>query len=604
MALCLPPWGGSPSTSHPGAGGEKAVTWSRDANPGVAGPHPPCLLGARTAPCSSAAIQPSTGASDWVNLTPGVAAGPSARYGSAMTYDPLDGYTVLFGGANASGRTLRDTWAFKSGAWLSLTPSLLNVRDSPPPVAFASMAYDAVDHEVVLFGGVGPKGVNGQTWGFQAGHWNLVSTGGGSAPIARVNASMTYDASDGYLLLFGGYASGRPLRDTWSFSVGSWTSRTPSNLTLASSPTHRSGAAMSFDATDGATVLFGGSTPAAANDTWEYSGGTWRNVTGGPAPSPRYASSSAFDAAHGRLVLFGGIGSSARLLGESWTFTLGNWTNQTASEVSAPTARAAPALATVAGGTPSGQFVLLMGGGVSGGAGAGDTWEFGVGALNVTAPDIEPAATDANHSVRLSAVAFGGSGTYTYVWQGLPPGCASANQSVLTCQPINSGPPSAIVVTAVDTQGATASSAPSQLVVNPPPTIVGFTASPYSAVVGVTNVTFLVTVSGGTGHLRFSFTGLPPGCGAPNSTRFACIPTAIGGYTLVATVVDNVNVTGQASLNLVVSAPVPSTFWTSVHVAEIAAGLAVVGVVIAVAWRHHRRVRGSPTAPKRSGLPE
>jgi hypothetical protein len=253
-------------------------------------------------------------------------------------------------------------------------------------------------------------------------------------------------------------------------------------------------------------------------------------------------------------------------------------------------------MATVAGASPSGQFILLVGGGVSASSGLDDVWEFGVGALNLTAPAIVPSATDANLTVQLSTVAFGGSGSYSYVWQGLPQGCATANQSALTCQPIAAGPPSSVVVTAIDTQGATASSAPSQLIVNPPPVIVGFTASPYAAIVGRTNVTFIVTVSGGTGHLRFAFAGVPPGCGTPNSTRFSCVPSAIGGYTLVATVTDSVNVTSQASLNIVVAAPVPATFWTSTHVDEIVAGALLVAIVAAVAWRRYRRVRVPPTA--------
>ncbi|MCI4319032.1 MAG: kelch repeat-containing protein [Thermoplasmata archaeon] len=554
--------------------------------------------------CSSAVVLPKVSAPDWVNLTPGVAAGPSARYGSAMAYDAQDGYPLLFGGANASGRTLRDTWAFKSGAWVSFTPGVLNVRDSPPPLAFASMSYDAADHQVVLFGGVGPKGVNGQTWGFQAGHWTLLGTGGGMSPLGRVNASMAYDATDGYLLLFGGISAGHLLRDSWSFSLGTWTTRTPTNLTVASSPTHRSGAAMTYDPAEAAVVLFGGATPTAANDTWEFSGGTWRNVTGGAAPTPRYATGSGFDVAHGRLVLFGGLGTTGALLGETWTFVSGAWSDVTSLETSAPSPRAAPPMATVAGGSPSGQFLLLFGGSLGGVAGGTDEWEFGAGALNLTAAAVVPSATDAYLTVQLSTVAFGGSGTYSYSWQGLPQGCLSANRSMLTCQPNSSGPPVSIVVTAIDTQGATASSAPSLLIVNPIPTIVGFTASPYSAVVGVTNVTFVVTVSGGTGHLRFSFAGVPPGCGSPNSSRFSCIPTAIGGYSLVATVVDNVNVTGQATLNLVVSAAAPSTFWTATHTAEIVVGGVVVAVVAAVAWRHHRKVRAPPSAPQPPGGPE
>jgi hypothetical protein len=68
-----------------------------------------------------------------------------------MTYDPKDGYGVLFGGDNnSSSWVYGDTWKFQNGNWTNITPSL-----SPSARGFASMTYDAQDGYVLLFGGGG-----------------------------------------------------------------------------------------------------------------------------------------------------------------------------------------------------------------------------------------------------------------------------------------------------------------------------------------------------------------------------------------------------------------------------------------------------------------
>jgi len=68
-----------------------------------------------------------------------------------MAYDAADGYVLLFGGTESFNSTtsLGDTWEFHAGQWTQLFPS-----SSPSPRIFASMAYDAADGYVLLFGGV------------------------------------------------------------------------------------------------------------------------------------------------------------------------------------------------------------------------------------------------------------------------------------------------------------------------------------------------------------------------------------------------------------------------------------------------------------------
>jgi hypothetical protein len=64
-----------------------------------------------------------------------------------MTYDPVSGKTIAFGGLDGTGYR-NDTWSFDGTSWAQIaTPS------APPARAAAQMTYDSVTQKVVLFGG-------------------------------------------------------------------------------------------------------------------------------------------------------------------------------------------------------------------------------------------------------------------------------------------------------------------------------------------------------------------------------------------------------------------------------------------------------------------
>ena len=82
---------------------------------------------------------------DWVELSPN--ASPPARSYLAMTYDPVSGKTIAFGGFDGTGY-LNDTWSFDGTTWTHIA-----TQSAPPARAAAQMTYDSVAHKVVLFGG-------------------------------------------------------------------------------------------------------------------------------------------------------------------------------------------------------------------------------------------------------------------------------------------------------------------------------------------------------------------------------------------------------------------------------------------------------------------
>jgi Galactose oxidase, central domain len=285
---------------------------------------------------------------------------PRGREGASLVWDAKDHEYTLFGGWDGIGTVLRDTWVLPAnGIWSKLTPSM------PPSARWGSaIAYDALDGYVLLFGGQGPgmTGALGDTWKFSGGTWTKLNPP--THPTGTFFGSMSYDAKDGYVLLFGGYnATGARLGASWEFKGGLWT-----HLTPTTSPRPRAAAAMSFDAKDNYVLLFGGiGVSGITGDSWKFVGGNWTNITSPTAPQARHAAAMAYSVPDARVVLFGGL-SSTGYLGQTWVFSGGNWTRlATAFQ---PSKRYYPALADA----PAGGVVTLFGGFTPSGFASNETW--------------------------------------------------------------------------------------------------------------------------------------------------------------------------------------------------------------------------------------
>ncbi len=158
---------------------------------------------------------------------------------------------------------------------------------------------------------------------------------------------------------------------------------------------------------------------------------------------------------------------------------------------------------------------------------------------SVTTPATAPSGTiDVDRPVVLTTDASGGSGGYSFVWTGLPAGCASASSAEISCTPNASGNYS-ITVRVTDANGGAATSAPAPLRVVGGPVLGGVTASPDSVDSG-RSIEFSATgVAGGTGEYRFSWSGLPAGCASVNASSVSCATgVAIADATVALIVVD------------------------------------------------------------------
>jgi Galactose oxidase, central domain len=255
-------------------------------------------------------------AGTWTQLTPAVS--PPLQDSYAMAYDAKDGYIVLLDD--------NQTWKFVGGTWTQLTPTR-----APSPRFGESMTYDAADGYVLLFGGTSAAtgAFLSDTWKFVGGTWTKIAAT--THPSARAFVSLAYDAADGYVVLFGG-CTGQPMcygghvyADTWEYLSGSWTKLAPSTH-----PSARLAAVMAYDANDGYVVLFGGC-PATdctspVGGTWEFLGGEWTELAPLHQPAKRGLSVMAYDTKSKSLILFGGEGYLGSALGDTWKFSGGAWT--------------------------------------------------------------------------------------------------------------------------------------------------------------------------------------------------------------------------------------------------------------------------------------
>ena len=155
---------------------------------------------------------------DWKQIS--MDARPPGRNFAGMTSHTDGRGVVLFGGqGNTRGAAdnLHDTWVFDGQNWEEI-PSL----SSPGPRLGMLVAHDPIIGRTVLFGGRRRVNQDSQedlndTWVFDGQNWEQVRTP--TAPSPRAWAAMTFDAMNGQIVLFGGTRgpgfSADPLDETW-----------------------------------------------------------------------------------------------------------------------------------------------------------------------------------------------------------------------------------------------------------------------------------------------------------------------------------------------------------------------------------------------------
>jgi RHS repeat-associated protein/uncharacterized repeat protein (TIGR01451 family) len=276
-------------------------------------------------------------APDWRDLN---VTGPSGRSGYAAAYDPDHHVVVLFGGlinnlGTGGGITfLRDTWSFDGQTWTQRATTGPSLR------ANASLAWDGVNHRMILFGGYqdsadpfgGDVSLN-DTWAWNGSTWTQLSPV--SKPSIRNGALATWDSLNQRIVLYGGISLGQVSAETWVWTGSNW-----SRLATATDPGpgYRLDYAMTYDPAIGKTVLFGGwkfptslydpDNGTYPTDTWAWNGSGWSQLTTVGTVGSRLNGSMAYDTMAGQVVLYGGnTDPYSGHLNTTWRFDGTGWTN-------------------------------------------------------------------------------------------------------------------------------------------------------------------------------------------------------------------------------------------------------------------------------------
>jgi hypothetical protein len=242
---------------------------------------------------------------DWHRESPAVS--PAWRTGHGLAYDAGRGVTVCFGGHVGGSATTSEVWEWDGVAW---------VLRSPPPgpwgVTDMAIGYDRARGVTVVHGG-NHLGIVASTsdalWEWDGTVWTEAHPA--TQPPALEGHSMAYDATQGEMVIYGGL----PISITCTWDGVTWTQQAPSPMGLWP----RTRAALAYDPTRCVVVLFGGS---GLDDTWEWDGLAWTQRSPATSPAGREGHVMTYDTVRQELLLHGGqgIGGPGATLQDTWTF--------------------------------------------------------------------------------------------------------------------------------------------------------------------------------------------------------------------------------------------------------------------------------------------
>ena len=251
---------------------------------------------------------------------------PNPRTFASLIYDKKNNRLVLFGGSKVlfgkepdPQNLLNDTWQFRNNRWEKLI-----TNDAPSARAEAPMEYDESRETIVLFGGYyiqnGEYIKLGDTWEFHDNDWHLTSTVG---PSERHGVSMAYDAEDKSIVLFGGSTIdkqyGEYKGETWKWKGEEW------NKLDIEQPTGIFNASMVYDKEQRELIRFGGwNGKSRINETWSFRNNKWNKLDIDNNPTPRNHSNMAYDEKNKRIILFGGHDGD-QVFGGGWEYENLEW---------------------------------------------------------------------------------------------------------------------------------------------------------------------------------------------------------------------------------------------------------------------------------------
>jgi len=249
--------------------------------------------------------------SSWQELPP-----PGRTTGLYAVYDSLRDRMIVFGGLSADDVPAGDVWTWEPGArpsWRRLEP----LGEAPPPRYGCSVAFDAVNNRLIVFGGQSKadwRTLLNDVWSLSLSdpaEWTRLAALG-TPPSPRSGATAVIDGARDRLILFGGGNGFWPWddhNDAWTLSLSGPMTWARLEATGDSLPAPRSGAAGAYDLRRDRLIVHGGrGNGESYADLWELSlrgTPTWRVLSpSGDAPGPFTYHRLLSDVPDDRLLIF------------------------------------------------------------------------------------------------------------------------------------------------------------------------------------------------------------------------------------------------------------------------------------------------------------
>ena len=247
---------------------------------------------------------------------------PYIRRSHSTVYDPTRKRMLLFGGYNGTSN-FNDVWELTLDDIASPTPQWrqLAPTGTPPTARRTQVAFfDNTNNRMIVgFGFTTADNNDMYELDFSSsrdGVWATLSPTG-TVPAARSQSSICVDQANqkAYLVCGWGAARYNDIQEfDFSTNNGAWTEKKADGA--VGSPSKRNDTACIFDATNGRIVMFGGYDGTnRKNDTWTFTIATTTFLeitsTVGTAPSTRELMFCALDTTNNRMVIFGGRNGTA-----------------------------------------------------------------------------------------------------------------------------------------------------------------------------------------------------------------------------------------------------------------------------------------------------
>ena len=198
----------------------------------------------------------------WTTLS---TSGPSPRLQHGMAYDPVNDRVVVFGGlarltSGGVGRS-NETWIFNptNDGWTQVATS----TTGPTPRTNAGMTYDPISGRVLMFGGLDDNQELDDMWSFDVATQSWTQLRPAHIPPARFWTRMIFAPDRGQVVLFAGTPRGSGARfdDTWEWDGSDWT-----EVDARVRPVPKEYHGLGFGGAPAGAVTFGGND--AGTDVW------------------------------------------------------------------------------------------------------------------------------------------------------------------------------------------------------------------------------------------------------------------------------------------------------------------------------------------------